>query len=937
MRSVRTCLSPGRSLVLAVLLVDSLGKDLLFHPEWGFDSYEITVPKKLSFHGGEQRAARHVSYLLQVKGKNRVLHLWPKRFLLPRNLQVFSFTEQGSLLEDHPYVPKDCNYMGLVEGNPDSEATISTCMGGLRGILKIAANHYQIEPRKASSNFEHMVYPLEKEEEIPNQICGLTDDETVEQMAQRENMARSPDFTESYVHQKYLELALVFDNSRSLVLAVLLVDSLGKDLLFHPEWSFDSYEITIPKKLSFRGGEQRAARHVSYLLQVKGKNRVLHLWPKRFLLPRNLQVFSFTEQGRLLEDHPYIPNDCNYMGLVEGNPDSEVTISTCMGGLQGILKIDANYYQIEPRKASSNFEHVVYLMKKEEEFPNQICGLTDDETVEQMAQHENIARTPDFTDLYRHQMYMEVALVFDNSRSLVLAVLLVDSLGKDLLFHPEWSFDSYEITIPKKLSFRGGEQRAARHVSYLLQVKGKNRVLHLWPKRFLLPRNLQVFSFTEQGRLLEDHPYVPKDCNYMGLVEGNPDSEVTISTCMGGLRGILKIAANHYQIEPRKASSHFEHVVYLLEKEEEFPSDFCGLTNDETVEQMAQHENMALIPEFTNSYMHQKYLELALVFDNSLGYVVKRCGNKIVEENEECDCGSGEECEEDWCCRPDCKFKEGASCSAGLCCHNCRFRPSGYMCRVEENECDLAEYCNGTSAFCPSDTYKQDGTPCKYRSRCVRKGCRSRTMQCQNIFGANALGAPHQCYDAVNVIGDQYGNCGILGVHKYEQCPKERSLCGRLQCINVETLPQMPDHTILISTHLHEENLMCWGIGYHLAMVPMGLPDLGMINDGTSCGKERVCFNRKCVNSSVLNFDCFPEKCNHRGVCNSNRNCHCLYGWAPPLCEEVGYGGSIDSGPPGPLRKNMPISLQVVILILMRLIFLIISVIVVFYRKIIGI
>ncbi|XP_061265034.1 disintegrin and metalloproteinase domain-containing protein 30-like [Bos javanicus] len=702
---------------------------------------------------------------------------------------------------------------------------------------------------------------------------------------------------------------------RSLVLAVLLVDSLGKDLHFHPEWGFDSYEITIPKKLSFRGGEQRAARHVSYLLKVKGRNRVVHLWPKRFLLPRNLQVFSFTEQGRLLEEHPYIPSDCNYMGLVEGNPDSQATISTCMGGLRGILKIDANHYQIEPRKASSQFEHVVYLMKKEEEFPNQICGITDDKTIEQMAQHENMARTPDFTDLYPHQMYMEIALVFDNSRYLfsnsnltqvindaILLTSIMDSYFQDIrlrihLFSVEVWTDKDRIRV----NFTKIEQVLSQFLVYRTSVLN-TRVpvdwVHLYLKR----------TFSDLLAQSGGHA-----CSrfYAGSVSVFPDVNI---------------------LAPATWSTHvLGHSVGMLHDEA-----YCQCKGRYSCIMGTGRYGFSNC-SYADYFAHIYRASSARCLTNlpGLGYVVKRCGNKIVEENEECDCGSTEECEEDGCCQPDCKFKEGANCSTGLCCHKCQFRPSGYMCRVEENECDLAEYCNGTSAFCPSDTYKQDGTPCKYEAHCFKQSCQSRYMQCQKIFGLDAKDAPHQCYDAANVIGDQYGNCGISGLREFRKCTKQNSICGRLQCINVETLPDMPDHTILISTHLHKENLMCWGIGYHLAMVPMGLPDLGVINDGTSCGKERVCFNRYCVNSSVLKFDCFPEKCNRRGVCNNNKNCHCMYGWAPPLCEEVGYGGSIDSGPPGPLRKEVSASLQVVILIFMRLFFLIISVIVVFYRKII--
>ncbi|ETE57205.1 Disintegrin and metalloproteinase domain-containing protein 9, partial [Ophiophagus hannah] len=73
---------------------------------------------------------------------------------------------------------------------------------------------------------------------------------------------------------------------------------------------------------------------------------------------------------------------------------------------------------------------------------------------------------------------------------------------------------------------------------------------------------------------------------------------------------------------------------------------------------------------------------------------------------------------------------------------------------------------------------------------------------------------------------------------------------------------------------------------------------------GTVCSKSHsgginvVCKHYQCVNASVLDYDCdIKNKCNGRGVCNSNKNCHCSSDWAPPYCDSPGYGGSIDSGP----------------------------------------
>ncbi len=102
------------------------------------------------------------------------------------------------------------------------------------------------------------------------------------------------------------------------------------------------------------------------------------------------------------------------------------------------------------------------------------------------------------------------------------------------------------------------------------------------------------------------------------------------------------------------------------------------------------------------------------------------CGNKIVEEGEECDCGFDEtECAEQ-CCYPRqsgnmspeenkakrCKRKPNTECSPseGPCCNaNCRFTPSfeGVECKSED-DCTAAAVCDGRQAKCPEPDFKED-------------------------------------------------------------------------------------------------------------------------------------------------------------------------------------------------------------------------------------
>uniref|UniRef100_A0A8C2VIA5 ADAM metallopeptidase domain 33 n=1 Tax=Chinchilla lanigera TaxID=34839 RepID=A0A8C2VIA5_CHILA len=278
-----------------------------------------------------------------------------------------------------------------------------------------------------------------------------------------------------------------------------------------------------------------------------------------------------------------------------------------------------------------------------------------------------------------------------------------------------------------------------------------------------------------------------------------------------------------------------------------------------------------------------------------------RCGNGFVEAGEECDCGSGQTCSEPCCFAHNCTLRAGAQCAHGDCCARCLLKPAGSLCRRAMGDCDLPEFCTGASPDCPPDVYLLDGWPCADgRGYCRDGACPTLEQQCQQLWGPGSRPAPEACFQLVNPVGDAAGNCGRDGAGRFLPCAQRDAQCGTLQCQGGEPSPTVP-HTVPVESKVHLD-------GYQVAcravlVLPdaqLDLLDLGLVEPGTRCGSRRVCQDRRCQNTSFQELEHCLTACHNRGVCNSNHNCHCSPGWAPPFCDKLGFGGSVDSGPVQP-------------------------------------
>uniref|UniRef100_C0LZJ5 Disintegrin-like leberagin-C n=1 Tax=Macrovipera lebetina transmediterranea TaxID=384075 RepID=VM3LC_MACLN len=198
------------------------------------------------------------------------------------------------------------------------------------------------------------------------------------------------------------------------------------------------------------------------------------------------------------------------------------------------------------------------------------------------------------------------------------------------------------------------------------------------------------------------------------------------------------------------------------------------------------------------------------------------CGNELLENGEECDCGSPANCRNPCCDAASCRLHSWVECESGECCDQCRFVTAGTECRATRSECDLAGQCTGQSADCPIDRFHRNGQPCLQNyGYCYNGKCPIMHHQCYYLFGANATVAQDACFEEnKNGIGDFY--CRKQS-DRLIPCAPEDVKCGRLFC---EILP----------------NTRC----------KHAPGDNGMVDPGTKCEDKKVCFNRKCVDVNTV-------------------------------------------------------------------------------------
>ncbi|KAL2083052.1 hypothetical protein ACEWY4_020825 [Coilia grayii] len=595
-----------------------------------------------------------------------------------------------------------------------------------------------------------------------------------------------------------------------------------------------SFQQTFPDELHFR-------------VALEGTNYTLHLEKNRGLIGKDYTLTHYQEDGTLSTTGPEATDHCYYHGHIPGLKNSSISVGLC-SGMHGVVSVEQQVYLMEPLEGSVEGDHAVYRpehLRRGRGKGRERRGTPEHHDVDIL--YDN---TPRPLGMRSHASlsaprFVELVVVVDSSEykhyknkkkleEFILGVVNhVDKLYK-LSFNLRvilvglevWSVDQIPITSdPSSLLYSFIDWRNKKLITRKKHDNAQFVTAVDFTGSTVGLGFLSVMCFENSGAVNQDRH------------DGIESLASTMAHEMGHNLGM-----SHDEEHCNCGNNRDSCVMAESVSNDNYPQYFSGCSQTHYRKFLTDYNPMCLLNRPTPEQ----------------AYGPPRCGNGLLERGEQCDCGTVQECTNPCCNATTCRLTEGSQCAEGECCQSCKFKSSRSMCRASAHDCDLAEHCTGSSAECPRDVYRMNGSPCdRNHGYCYNGQCPSRRQQCQVIFGKDA--------DACS----EKTCTGRWG------CDEQQKTCGNVQCRGGQTRYNISYLFVGRRTDCKE-----------VTDIKNSPSDLKRAPTGTKCGKDMVCVKGLCQDTSVYGTKDCADKCNNRGVCNHENECHCDPGWAPPYCTE---------------------------------------------------
>ncbi|XP_055780906.1 zinc metalloproteinase-disintegrin-like 4a isoform X4 [Salvelinus fontinalis] len=634
----------------------------------------------------------------------------------------------------------------------------------------------------------------------------------------------------------------------------------------------ERYDVVRPQRLTGRVKRNIFSNQVypdelQYALTIDGENHTIHLEKNRQLIGRNYAETHYSEDGRRVTTFPNYEDHCYYHGHIQGIEDSSISVGIC-SGISGFVRAEQKVYLVEPLGDSADGEHALY--RQEHLRANRAsCGHSNDSTV---YDHDQ-GPAPRLSGLFKSKGWKSKPIT--GPQRFVEMYLVAD-------------YTEYKRFGSKT---QGRMLEIANHVDKLyrpLNIRVMLVGLEIWTTRdhidvTISPENtLNRFLQWRQDDLLKreqhDNAQFVTGKDFLGDTVGLANK---LAMCTGSSGAVNQ----DHNMNPIGVASTIAHEMgHNLGMSHDTSGCTCGtsLSNDNCV--MADRVRSEYPGLFSGCSQEQlsDFLERAnprCLLDTPGSdrlYVGPACGNAFLDPGEECDCGTVEECKNTCCDPTTCRLTEGSSCAHGACCENCQLKQAASLCRRASSDCDLAEYCTGTSAHCPEDTFQMNGKPCSYgQGYCYNGQCPTLQQHCKRLWGPAAQVGTDSCFN-LNLGGNEGAHCGRTK-NGFVRCTPQNMKCGTLFCFGGDEYP--------ITGQKAFYNMQGGGT-CNIAVDQDKIRSLDMVPTGTKCGVNEVCYDHKCQDVKIYGqtADC-SSKCHNNGVCNNKGQCHCDPDWAPPYCD----------------------------------------------------